>query len=191
MVRLILGTAATFRCGDGGARSVVAAPAYTLRVTSPPASFEPTAVDLRDYVSFDLAGASGRRVFVTDVVAVDLVCLEPHQLVEARTFPTADAIYTVVGGRAWVVTDEAEVTLAPLQSVMIPAGIPHGLRNDSPDPLILLAVVSPPDEAPEAAFGPAPGDAAAPDGAEDAQDDGEEPRRRAPLVDRLRRTLGG
>jgi quercetin dioxygenase-like cupin family protein len=147
-------------------------------------AFEPVAVDLRDYVSFDLDGASGRRVFATDVVAVDLVCLEPHQLVQARTFPTADAIYTVVGGRAWVVTDEAEVTLEALQSVMVPAGVPHGLRNDSPDPLILLAVVSPPDEAPAAQPGPsAPPASGAPEGTSG-------PRRDA-LVDRLRRTLGG
>lgn len=145
-------------------------------MTTEPLS-EPTAVDLRDYVSFDLDGASGRRVFATDVVAVDLVCLEPHQAVEPRTFPIADAIYTVLGGRAWVVTDEAEVTLGPLQSVLVPGGVPHALRNDSPDPLILQAVLSPPDEAPAATPGPAPEAAAAPP--------------QASLLDRLRRTLGG
>ncbi len=144
------------------------------------APFEPVAVDLRDYVVFDLGGASGRRVFATDVVAVDLVCLEPQQVVEPRTFPTADAIYTVLGGRVWVVTDEAEVTLAALQSVMVPAGVPHALRNDSPDPLILQAVVSPPDEAPALASGPATEPAAREAG-----------RSRRALVDRLRRTLGG
>lgn len=116
---------------------------------------DPVPVDLRDYVVFDLEGAGGRRVFATDVVAVDLVCLEPGQRVDARSFPTADAIYTVLGGIAWVVSDDAEVTLSALQSVMIPATVPHGIRNDSPDPLILQVVVSPPDEAPEADLGPA------------------------------------
>jgi quercetin dioxygenase-like cupin family protein len=147
--------------------------------------FEPTAVDLRDYVAFDLEGAAGRRVFATDVVAVDLVCLEPHQLVGARTFPGADAIYTVLGGRAWVVTDEAEVVLAALQSLLVPAGIPHGLRNDAADPLILQVVISPPDEAPVLPVGPADAaDATAPD----LPPSGE---RREGLVGRLRRTLGG
>jgi quercetin dioxygenase-like cupin family protein len=106
---------------------------------------DPTPVDLRDYVAFDLEGASGRRVFATDVVAVDLVCLEPGQVIEARTFPSADAIYTVLGGTAWVVTDDAEVTLTALQSVMVPASVPHGISNNSADPLILQVVVSPPD----------------------------------------------
>lgn len=144
------------------------------------AGFEPIAVDLRDYVDFDEAGATGRRVFATDVVAVDLVGLEPHQLIEARTLPSADVIYTVLGGRAWVVTDEAEVTLAPLQSVIVPAGVPHGVRNDSPDPLILQMVVSPPDEAPPARSGPV----ASPTGTRTRTS-------RPRLLDRLRRALGG
>lgn len=143
-----------------------------------PTPARPTAVDLRDYVEFDLEGARGRRVFATDVVAVDISCLEPDQQLRARTFATADVIYTVLGGIAWVVTDEAEVTLQALQSVMIPAGVPHGVRNDSPDPLILQVVVSPPDEAPPAEVGPAVAPAA---------DVG---RVRPGLVTRLRRGLG-
>jgi quercetin dioxygenase-like cupin family protein len=146
-----------------------------------PTPFEPTAVDLRDYVEFDLDGARGRRVFATDVVAVDVTCLEPDQRIEARTFPTADVIYTVLGGIAWVVADDASVTLQALQSVMVPAGTPHGLRNDSPDPLILQVVVSPPDEAPATRLGPA----VAPDA-----EVGSEPTRGS-LADRLRRVLGG
>ncbi len=145
--------------------------------------FEPVAVDLRHYVDFDLAAAAGRRVFTTDVVAVDLLCLEPGQLVEARTLPGADVIYTVLGGRAWVVTDEAEVTLEPLQAVVVPAGVPHGLRNDAADPLIVQVVVSPPDEMPSSVAGPVP---------QPEQDSAEPAAERGPgLLDRLRRTLGG
>ena len=120
-----------------------------------PSPYEPVAVDLRDYVAFDRTAPVTRRVLTTDVVAIDLVCLEPQQVIGARAFPTADVVYTVIGGRAWIVTDETEVTLEPLQSVIVPASVPHGVRNDSPDPLILQAVVSPPDEVP-AVTGPPP-----------------------------------
>lgn len=143
------------------------------------ADTDPVPVDLRDYVDFDEAAATDRRVFATDVVAVDLVCLEPHQLLDARSFPTADVIYTVLGGRAWVVTDTAEVMLDPLQSVMVPAPTVHGLRNHSADPLILHVVVSPPEEAPPARPGPAT-QSPTPVGAP-----------RTTLLDRLRRILGG
>lgn len=147
---------------------------------SSPQPYEPVAVDLRDYVSFDLAAATGRRVFATDVLAVDLVCLEPRQLLQPRTYATADVIYTVLGGRAWIVTDQAEVTLAALQSLLVPAGVTHGLRNDSPDPLILQVVVSPPDEAPEATPGAVP-----------AASQREQVPAGRPLFERLRRGLGG
>ena len=143
--------------------------------------YDPTAVDLRDYVDFDLDAAVGRRIFTTEVVAVDLVCLEPGQVIEARTLGGADAIYTVLGGRVWVVTDDAEVTLDPLQAVVVPAGTPHGLRNDGIDPLILQVVVSPPDEMPGSVLGPvavpATGDAA--------------PGPKPSVLDRVRRALGG
>ncbi len=142
--------------------------------------FEPAAVDLRDYVDFDLAAAAGRRVFTTDVVAVDLVCLEPDQVIDVRTLAGADAIYTVLGGRVWVVTDETEVTLGPLQAVVVPAGIPHGLRNDGVDPLILQVVVSPPDEMPESVLGPVA----------DAQPRAVQADRQS-MLDRMRRVLGG
>jgi quercetin dioxygenase-like cupin family protein len=181
-----------------------------------PSPFEPIAVDLRDYVDFDLDAASGRRVVTTDVLAVDVVCLEPKQVIDARTLAGADAVYTVIGGRAWIVTDEAEVTLEALQAVVIPAGIPHGIRNDSPDPLILQVLVSPPDEMPGSVPGPAaaaagqsldavdasgPAAAAAGQSLDAVDASGPAPATattaqraapsKPPLLDRLRKTLGG
>ena len=148
----------------------------------PSTPYEPVAVDLRDYVDFDLEAASGRRVVTTDVVAVDIVCLEPGQVIDARTLAGADVIYTVLGGRAWVVTDDAQVTLEPLQAVVVPAGIPHGVRNDGADPLILQAVVSPPDEMPGSVLGPAPAAAA---------EAAPPPAPKPSVLDRVRRVLGG
>ena len=149
--------------------------------TAPPPSEppnQPVPVDLRDYVDFDTEQASGRRVFSTDVLAVDVLCLEPGQHVGAREFPTADLVYTVLGGRAWVVTTQAEVTLEPLQALLVPAGVTHGLRNDGADPLILQAAASPPDELPPTHEGPARRPVRR-----------EPPRRR--LLRGLRRALGG
>ena len=147
-----------------------------------PSPYEPVAVDLRDYVDFDLDAAVGRRVVTTDVVAVDVVCLEPGQVIDARTLAGADVVYTVLGGRVWVVTDNAEVTLEPLQAVVVPAGTPHGLRNSGADPLILQVVVSPPDEMPGSVLGPAPAAASAKAAAAT-------PKRS--VLDRMRRVLGG
>jgi mannose-6-phosphate isomerase-like protein (cupin superfamily) len=103
---------------------------------------EPVAVDLRDYVAFDQHRAVRSRVYETDMVAVDMLCLEPGQQLGARTHDDSDAVYTVIGGRAWIVTDDSQVALEPLQAVLIPAGTPHGVRNDAADPLLLQTVTS-------------------------------------------------
>lgn len=44
-----------------------------------PSAFESVAVDLRDYVVSDASEPVIQRVFATDVVAIDLICLEPKQ----------------------------------------------------------------------------------------------------------------
>lgn len=103
---------------------------------------EPVAADLRDHVAFDADHAVRSRVHETDLLAVDMLCLEPGQQLGVRTHDESDTLYVVIGGRAWVVTDGDEVTLDPLQTVLIPAGTPHGIRNDSPDPLLLQTVSS-------------------------------------------------
>lgn len=115
---------------------------------------DPVPVDLRDYVDFEQDGPSSRRVYTTDVLAIDVLCLEPGQFVGARTLGDADAVYTVLAGRAWVVTAEAEVTLEPLQALLVPAGTVHGVRNDSADPLIVQVSASPPDALPPVHEGP-------------------------------------
>ncbi len=103
---------------------------------------EPVAVDLRDYVAFDAARAVRSRVLETDLLAVDMLCLEPGQHLAARAHDESDTVYVVIGGRAWIVTADSEVTLEPLQAVLIPAGTTHGIRNESPDPLLLQTISS-------------------------------------------------
>ncbi len=124
-------------------------------MSATPEPGEPIAADLRDYVDFTSGGASSRRVFATDLLAVDVVCLEPGQHIGARELAEADVVYTVLGGRAWIVTPEAEAVLEPLQALLVPAGVTHGLRNDGADPLILQASASPTAEVPALHEGPA------------------------------------
>lgn len=105
---------------------------------------DPVPVDLRDYVAFDLERPVRSRIYQTEMVAFDVLCLEPGQQLGARTHPDSDTIYVVIGGRAWVVTDQAEVSLDPMHAVLVPAGTTYGVRNDSADPLLLQALTSPP-----------------------------------------------
>jgi mannose-6-phosphate isomerase-like protein (cupin superfamily) len=108
----------------------------------PPASVRP--VDLRDYVRFSQETATRVRVFASGHLALDLWCVEPQQATPVLHLPDRDVTYTVVGGRSWFVTDDGEVGLDPLGAMLVPAGVVHGIDNRAPDPLIVVAVSSPP-----------------------------------------------
>ena len=106
-----------------------------------PPGAEPVALDLRDHVAFDLSTPQLRPITAGGQLRLDLVCLEPRQVLPAVTLD-GDRLYTVVGGRAWAVVEDAEVVLEPLQALLVPAGAAHGVRNDSPDPLIVQVVTA-------------------------------------------------
>lgn len=105
-------------------------------------------VDLRDYVDFSRGAATRIRVFSTPALALDLWCVEPQQATPVLHHETSQVTYTVIGGRSWFVTDEGEVGLDPMGSMLVPPGVVHGIDNRAPDPLIIVAVSAPPTPAP-------------------------------------------
>ena len=107
----------------------------------------PLPVDLRDWVRFSTDAAVRVRVQRTDALAVDLWCIEPQQATDVLR-AVGDVTYTVLAGRSWFVTEDGDIGLDPLGSMLIPGGVAHGIDNRAPDPLIVLAVSSPPDGAP-------------------------------------------
>jgi len=110
----------------------------------------PLPVDLRDWVRFSTSEATRVRVMRTPQLAVDLWCIEPQQATDVLTLPEADVTYTVLAGRSWFATAEGDIGLDPLGALLVPAGTAHGIDNRAPDPLIVMAVSSPPDaSAPE------------------------------------------
>lgn len=102
-------------------------------------------VDLRDYVSFSLDEATRVRTLATDDLALDQWCLEPQQSTGVLQYPDSDVVHTVLGGRAWFVTEQGEVGLDPLGALLVPAGTVHGIDNRGTDPLIVTSAMSPPD----------------------------------------------
>lgn len=139
-------------------------------------------IDLRDYVVFDTAAATRVRTIATADLALDQWCIEPQQSTGVMQFPRADVAYTVIGGRSWFVTEQGEVGLDPLGSLLVPAGTVHGIDNRGSDPLIVIAAISPPDAL----------DAVTPDDPTNAavRDDAQYGRMGRALSDRLNRLLG-
>jgi len=107
----------------------------------------PLPFDLRDWVRFSASEATCVRVQRTDRLAVDLWCIEPQQATAVLRHD-ADVTYTVLAGRSWFVTEHGDVGLDPLGSLLVPPGTAHGIDNRAPDPLIVMAVSSPPGTPP-------------------------------------------
>ena len=107
----------------------------------------PLPVDLRDWVQFSTTAATRVRVLRTAHLAVDLWCIEPRQATDVLLLPTSDVTYTVLAGRSWFATADGDIGLDPLGALLVPAGTAHGIDNRAPDPLIVMAVSSPPDAA--------------------------------------------
>lgn len=103
-------------------------------------------VDLRDWVDFSPEAARRIRVFRTEGLQQDLWCVEPRQSTDVLRYAGTDVTYTVIGGRAWFVTEQGEAGLDPLASLLVPAGVTHGIDNRGADPLIVLAVGGPPGD---------------------------------------------
>lgn len=112
------------------------------------ASGQVVPIDLRDYVLFSMGSATRVRTLATDVLALDQWCIEPQQSTGVLQYPDGDVAYTVIGGRSWFVTEQGEVGLDPLGSLLVPAGTVHGIDNRGSDPLIIVAAMAPPDDLP-------------------------------------------
>jgi quercetin dioxygenase-like cupin family protein len=106
-------------------------------------------VDLRDYVDFSRDEARRVRVFATADLALDLWCIEPQQATGVLQYPDTDVVYTVIGGRSWFATEQGDIGLDPMGSLLVPAGTVHGIDNRGADPLIVSAAAGPPDRAAE------------------------------------------
>lgn len=111
---------------------------------------EPTSdvmpVDLRDWVDFSMDEARRVRVFRTAALQQDLWCVEPQQATEVLRYDDTDVTYTVLAGRAWFITEQGDAGLDPLASLLVPAGVTHGIDNRAADPLVVLAVGAPPGD---------------------------------------------
>lgn len=73
----------------------------------------------------------------------DIYCLLPGQSQKVHSHKDADKIYFVLEGTTIVQIGEEERTLERGEIVLAPAGLPHGVRNDSQGEVTLLVMMAP------------------------------------------------
>jgi quercetin dioxygenase-like cupin family protein len=102
---------------------------------------------LTDLRRFDPAKPVKEPLFQSARLAVDLVCLAPGQEQKPHAHASCDKVYVVLEG-CGVFTVGGEVREVGEKNVVAaPAGVEHGVKNDTAGSLVLLALLAPPPKA--------------------------------------------
>lgn len=73
----------------------------------------------------------------------DQYCLLPGQFQKVHTHADEDKVYVVLEGTAVFDIGGEQQALGAGYAVMARAGVPHGVRNESDAPLVLLVTMAP------------------------------------------------
>jgi mannose-6-phosphate isomerase-like protein (cupin superfamily) len=83
------------------------------------------------------------NLFETGRMFADIYCLEPGQEQKRHAHAAADKIYFVIEGTGRFQIGGEERDLGPDQTVLAPAHVEHGVRNDSQSRLVVLVFMAP------------------------------------------------
>jgi len=98
---------------------------------------------LVDHVSFSDEKMKKNPLFDSPNLFYDAYCLLPGQSQKVHSHDGSDKVYFVVRGAGHFTVGEEEADLTEGNAVIARAGVPHGVRNDSADDLVLLVTMAP------------------------------------------------
>ncbi len=103
----------------------------------------PISVKRLDVRRFDAAKMQKLNLFETPRFFCDVYCLEPGQAQTPHRHAEADKVYAVLEGTVLARVGADVATLAAGDAVLAPAGIDHGLENQSSTRAAVLVFMAP------------------------------------------------
>jgi mannose-6-phosphate isomerase-like protein (cupin superfamily) len=85
-------------------------------------------------------------LFASERFFLDLYCLEPGQAQKTHAHAGSDKVYLVVEGTGLFEIGDEKRRLGPGEGTLAPAGVPHGVQNESGERLVVLTWMSPPPQ---------------------------------------------
>jgi len=82
-------------------------------------------------------------IFQSKHILVGLNAFEPGQMHQLHTHEGMDKVYHVLKGRGLFILEDREIEMEAGLMLVAPDGVPHGIRNNSKDQLIVLAILAP------------------------------------------------
>jgi quercetin dioxygenase-like cupin family protein len=82
-------------------------------------------------------------LFSSARLLVGLNCFEPGQSHELHTHAGMDKVYYVLAGRGRFLLSDRELDMEAGTMLVAPEGVPHGIRNNGEERLVVLAMLAP------------------------------------------------
>lgn len=103
----------------------------------------PTPIRPQQHAQWSQGKMGKATLFRSDRLMVGLNCFEPGQEHALHAHAGMDKLYQVIEGRGVFVFEGREEVMEAGMLLVAPADVPHGLRNDGPGRLLVLAVLAP------------------------------------------------
>lgn len=96
-----------------------------------------------DHAVFSPAKMGKSTIFESPRMLVGLNAFEPGQQHALHEHGDMDKLYSVVKGEGLFLLEQSELPMHEGDLLVAPAGVPHGIRNNSGERLVVLAVLAP------------------------------------------------
>lgn len=110
----------------------------------------PSTLRPEDFAVFNSEKMGKATIFESDRLLVGLNSFLPGQEHALHAHEGMDKVYQVLGGKGHFLLEGRELPMAPGMMLIAPSGVPHGIRNDGEEKLVVVAILAPgPGKAPK------------------------------------------
>lgn len=103
----------------------------------------PCKIQPQEHAVFDSRKMSKSTIFQSERLLVGLNCFEPGQEHKLHAHSNMDKVYLVSSGIGQFLLESKEIQLSPGEMLVAPADVPHGVRNDGDEQLLVLVFLAP------------------------------------------------
>ncbi len=103
----------------------------------------PGKIQPRDHAVWNSARMGKSTIFRSKHLLVGLNSFEAGQEHQLHAHSGMDKVYLVINGIGQFLLEGREIQLAAGEMLVAPADVPHGVRNEGPDQLLVLVFLAP------------------------------------------------
>ncbi len=103
----------------------------------------PEALRPEDFAVFNSEKMGKATIFESERILVGLNAFLPGQEHALHAHEGMDKVYHVLSGTGRFLLEDQEIPMEPGVMLVAPSGVPHGIRNDGDQRLIVVAILAP------------------------------------------------